>query len=107
MVLFAGGIGVAIWLNEATAEDGSVCHFRSLTVNPRRLACTSALAGTKVANAAAAAAVLVKNSRRVVLLGVFLVWFSQTETEMVGTCQFWLRSSRRRNAADVDPTTVI
>lgn len=33
---FAGGIGVAIWLNEATAEDGSVRHFRSLTVNPRR-----------------------------------------------------------------------
>ena len=33
---FAGGIGVAIWLNEATEEDGSVRHFRSLTVNPRR-----------------------------------------------------------------------
>ena len=33
---FAGEIGVAIWLNEATEEDGSVRHFRSLTVNPRR-----------------------------------------------------------------------
>ena len=26
---FSNGIGVAIWLNEATAEDGSVRHFRS------------------------------------------------------------------------------
>ena len=33
---FAGGIGVAIWLNEAEAEDGSVRHFRSITLNPRR-----------------------------------------------------------------------
>ena len=26
---FAGGIGVAIWLNEATEEDGTIRHFRS------------------------------------------------------------------------------
>ena len=33
---FANGIGVAIWLNDAEAEDGSVRKFRSITVNPRR-----------------------------------------------------------------------
>ena len=33
---FAGGIGVAIWLNEGEAEDGTVRHFRSITLNPRR-----------------------------------------------------------------------
>jgi hypothetical protein len=33
---FASGIGVAIWLNEVTGEDGSVRFFRSVTINPRR-----------------------------------------------------------------------
>ena len=33
---FASGIGVAIWLNEVEAEDGSVRSFRSVTINPRR-----------------------------------------------------------------------
>ena len=33
---FASGIGVAIWLNEGTGEDGSVRFFRSVTINPRR-----------------------------------------------------------------------
>ena len=33
---FASGIGVAIWLNEVTAEDGSVRRYRSVTLNPRR-----------------------------------------------------------------------
>lgn len=33
---FASGIGVAIWLNESEAEDGTVRHFRSVTINPRR-----------------------------------------------------------------------
>ncbi len=33
---FAGGIGVAIWLNDVEAEDGSIRRFRSITVNPRR-----------------------------------------------------------------------
>ena len=33
---FAGGIGVAIWLNEVEAEDGSIRAFRSVTLNPRR-----------------------------------------------------------------------
>ena len=26
---FAGGIGVAIWLNEGESEDGTIKHFRS------------------------------------------------------------------------------
>lgn len=33
---FAGGIGVAIWLNEAEQDDGTMRSFRSITVNPRR-----------------------------------------------------------------------
>ena len=33
---FANGIGVAIWLNESEAEDGSVRKYRSVTLNPRR-----------------------------------------------------------------------
>lgn len=33
---FAGGIGVAIWLNEGEAEDGTIQRFRSVTLNPRR-----------------------------------------------------------------------
>ena len=33
---FASGIGVAIWLNEVTAEDGTVRRYRSVTLNPRR-----------------------------------------------------------------------
>lgn len=33
---FAGGIGVAIWLNEVEAEDGTIRRFRSITLNPRR-----------------------------------------------------------------------
>ena len=33
---FAGGIGVAIWLNEVEAEDGTIQRFRSVTINPRR-----------------------------------------------------------------------
>ena len=33
---FAGGIGVAIWLNEGESEDGTIKHFRSVTINPRR-----------------------------------------------------------------------
>ena len=33
---FAGGIGVAIWLNEVEADDGTVRRFRSITLNPRR-----------------------------------------------------------------------
>lgn len=33
---FANGIGVAIWLNEVTGEDGSVRAFRSVTINARR-----------------------------------------------------------------------
>ena len=32
---FAGGIGVASWLNESIGEDGSVRHFHSLTGTPR------------------------------------------------------------------------
>ena len=32
---FAGGIGVAIWLNSAETDDGPRV-FRSITVNPRR-----------------------------------------------------------------------
>jgi len=32
---FAGGIGVAIWLNTADTDDGSK-QFRSLTIAPRR-----------------------------------------------------------------------
>lgn len=30
------GITVAIWLNRADTTDGSVRHFRSVTINPRR-----------------------------------------------------------------------
>jgi hypothetical protein len=33
---FAGGIGVAIWLNETESEDGTIRRFRALTINPRR-----------------------------------------------------------------------
>lgn len=33
---FAGGIGVAIWLNEVRSEDGSVRLRRSITINARR-----------------------------------------------------------------------
>ena len=33
---FAGGIGVAIWLNEVEAEDGTIQRFRSVTINARR-----------------------------------------------------------------------
>ena len=33
---FASGIGVAIWHNEIEADDGSIRHFRSITINPRR-----------------------------------------------------------------------
>ena len=33
---FAGGIGVAIWLNEAQMPDGTVRKFRSITLAPRR-----------------------------------------------------------------------
>ena len=33
---FAGGIGVAIWLNEIRSEDGSVRLRRSITINARR-----------------------------------------------------------------------
>ena len=33
---FASGIGVAIWLNEVTGDDGSVRTFRSVTINARR-----------------------------------------------------------------------
>ncbi len=32
---FPGGIGVAIWLNTASNDDGSK-HFRSITIAPRR-----------------------------------------------------------------------
>ena len=33
---FANGIGVAIWLNESEADDGSVRLYRTVTLNPRR-----------------------------------------------------------------------
>ena len=33
---FANGIGVAIWLNEVEADDGSVRVYRTISVNPRR-----------------------------------------------------------------------
>lgn len=33
---FASGVGVAIWLNSTEADDGTVRHFRSITINPRR-----------------------------------------------------------------------
>ncbi len=33
---FASGIGVAIWLNEAEADDGTTRLYRSVTLNPRR-----------------------------------------------------------------------
>ena len=32
----ASGIGVAIWLNEAEAEDGTIRLYRTVTLNPRR-----------------------------------------------------------------------
>jgi hypothetical protein len=32
---FPGGVGVAIWINQAEAEQGSR-SFRSITINPRR-----------------------------------------------------------------------
>lgn len=38
---FASGIGVAIWLNEGTAEDGSVRFFRSVTINPAAISIRS------------------------------------------------------------------
>ncbi|TXT38701.1 MAG: hypothetical protein FD138_286 [Planctomycetota bacterium] len=34
---FASGIGVAIWLNESEAEDGTVRHFRSASYQPSDL----------------------------------------------------------------------
>ena len=33
---FAGGIGVAIWLNQAEMADGTARTFRSVTLAPRR-----------------------------------------------------------------------
>ena len=33
---FAGGIGVAIWLNQAEMPDGTIRRFRSVTLAPRR-----------------------------------------------------------------------
>ena len=33
---FAGGVGVAIWLNQAEGQDGTLRNFRSITVNPKR-----------------------------------------------------------------------
>lgn len=33
---FANGIGVAIWLNESEADDGSSRRYRTVTLNPRR-----------------------------------------------------------------------
>jgi len=33
---FAGGVGVAIWLNQAEGPDGTIRNFRSITVNPKR-----------------------------------------------------------------------
>ena len=32
---FAGGVGVAIWINDAQTDDGPKM-FRSITINPRR-----------------------------------------------------------------------
>jgi hypothetical protein len=33
---FAGGVGVAIWLNQTETPDGGTRTFRSITVAPRR-----------------------------------------------------------------------
>ncbi len=33
---FAGGVGVAVWLNQAELPDGGTRTFRSITVAPRR-----------------------------------------------------------------------
>lgn len=33
---FAGGVGVAIWLNQAEAPDGSTRQYRSISIAPRR-----------------------------------------------------------------------
>ena len=33
---FAGGVGVAIWLNQAEMPDGTIRAFRSITIAPRR-----------------------------------------------------------------------
>lgn len=33
---FAGGVGVAIWLNDAELDSGEHRKFRSITINPRR-----------------------------------------------------------------------
>jgi hypothetical protein len=33
---FAGGVGVAIWINHAEGQDGTQRSFRSISINPRR-----------------------------------------------------------------------
>lgn len=33
---YPGGIGIAVWLNTAIAEDGELRRFRSITISPRR-----------------------------------------------------------------------
>lgn len=33
---YPGGIGIAVWLNTAIADDGAVRRIRSVTISPRR-----------------------------------------------------------------------